>query len=226
MTDESLNSGPNYIAIIGDLRHSRRAEDRAELQRRLIESVRTLNLRLGYGTRDSGLEAPVAFTTGDEIQALMSESEGEFVVDVLEELSDAARPAEFSFGIGRGNLSTDLSESVSEIDGPAFHNARDSLDLARSLGTWAAVSGFRDRETDELISSMLALLGAVRGRWTDRQMEIMMAADDMRRVEVAKELGVSPSVVTESLQAAAAVPYQLGRQALVNLLSVQSQGAQ
>lgn len=220
MTAESIHSGPNYIAIIGDLRHSRRIRSRAELQDRLLDAILQLNGVLSEpGTGDT-LAAPISMTAGDEVQALLNA--GHFQLSILNQLSDAADPAQFTFGVGFGTISTRLNNNVALVDGPAFHNARESIDIARLTGAWASALGF-DQDNDA-IAGMLGLLGAVRARWTDRQRYfIEQVEQEKTQSRIAEDEGISPSVVSESLRAAAYNQFVLGADGLSALINRHSQ---
>jgi hypothetical protein len=202
-----------YLALTGDLRRSRRAEDRAGLQRALIEAVQTLNELHSNG---NGFAAPLAMTAGDAVQCLLNDWPLAF--SIMHSLSEAARPSELTFGLGMGTVSTDLDKNVALIDGPAFHTARAALEQARSDDAWAAIKGYG--EDDDAISAIMYLMGAVRRRWTDRQVEFVKRVGQMRKqTDIAREMGVSVPVVSKSLKAAAAYHYWFAADALRHLLS-------
>lgn len=207
-----MNAKCKYLAITGDLRHSRQAEDRAELQRNLIRAIDSLNEY--HGIR-SGFAAPLAMTAGDAVQCLVRHPE--VAVEVIHRLSEAARPSEFTFGFGFGPISTDLNENVALIDGPAFHMAREALEQARSDDAWAAARG--SEGADAPITAIMYLMGAVRRRWTDRQVEFIRQMEkSQKQTVIAETLNVSQSVVSESLKAAAAYQYRFASEALRGML--------
>lgn len=225
MTAESTSPSrdQNYIAIIGDLRHSRRIRSRAELQRRLIATAEDLNKGEPDRLLQQAMATPVAMTAGDEFQSLLSA--GWPVAEIIERMMDSARPAQFTFGIGLGAITTDLSPSVALIDGPAFHNARSALEKARRERVTGSAKGF-GLVDDLAIGAILGLTGSVRAKWTTRQQYFI---EQIRlgkgQSEIAEEEDISPSVVSESLNTAAFRPYEIGRAALLLLLDRHLPGA-
>jgi hypothetical protein len=184
-------NGEYYCALVADLVGSRTLIAREDVQRNLDSILRRLN-------RDQAdiLAAPLVFSRGDELQALFSSPAR--ILEVVTAISESLFPTEVRFGIGYGTLSTQLRDDPNRLDGPCFHRAREALDKKH----WVRVSGFGP-DGDPVINGLFALLQSVRARWTERQVTVIKSARLAKtRREVAESLQVSPSVVTESLQAA------------------------
>jgi len=152
------------------------------------------------------LAAYLSLTAGDEIQALFRTPDR--IVHAVRYLSDNIHPVSFAFGLGYGSLSTGnipkpprATRNVARLDGHCFHTARDALDRAKHDGTWLVANGFGEF-LDLSISTTSELLGAIRRGWTEKQLGYMMAAREKSQAEVARQHGVSPSVVSESLKSA------------------------
>ncbi len=203
MTDQRRT----YIALIGDIRGSRELEDRAQVQQDLEAILGVLNRRLGHS-----LAAELVITTGDEFQGLFLD--GQAVVDAMASVSERFPGLSFAFGIGIGGLDTPLKDQAVGMDGPCFHAARKALEQrAKARDRWAAIAYPEELLGDETargsppsqdaVNVILSLMGAVRSGWTERQVEVI---SEVRRAPtqkaVAEGLGVSPSVVSESLSAA------------------------
>jgi len=159
------------------------------------------------GKSGDRLARPLVLTAGDEIQGLLRVPSE--VVRIIQEIRDflfgAAVPGqEIVFGIGRGALSTGLlpeARLVGQLDGPCFHRARSMLERAKREKVWAAFEGFGELE-DVALNSLFELMGAIRATWTPIQSATIQELRRLgKRIEVARHMGVSPSVVTESLQA-------------------------
>lgn len=204
-TSRSAPAPPAYVALVGDLVASRRSSSRARIQAAVLAVAEELSSRLG-----DALAAPVTLTAGDEIQALFRKPSR--VVEVVQELSDrlygAALDQRVVFGCGRGAVSTDPPprtgrvENVAWVDGPCFHHARAALERARKADVWTVFEGFSE-ELDPLLTSLFDLMGAIRSGWTARQSLYAVTVRHREfQKEVAAELGVNPSVVSESLRAA------------------------
>ena len=189
---------PTYIAVIGDIVDSRGRDDRAALQARLLDACRELNER-------SSFIAPLRLTSGDEFEVLVTPPWA--FGPLLVAMEAAAWPSLVTFGIGRGELATDLPHEapvdVGALDGPAFHRARGALEAATTRQAWFGVAGFSSTH-QALLNAIGDLLGLTRRRWTERQREIVLAAATHAgtRKALAGTFDISPSVVTETLNAA------------------------
>jgi hypothetical protein len=209
----------NYTAIIADLVASSQAtpKQRTAQQRALFEAIDVLNARLL-----ESLVRPIQLTAGDEVQALVREPS--HLVVILQFLEDslrehAVKSRSFAFGVGYGEVTTSLDSDVRHMDGPCFHRARAALEWAAKKKIWAAFSGFEE-PTNLALNGIFDLMGAVRDDWTDIQAAHTV---DLRllgkRIDVAEGRDVSPSVVTESLQAAHFDSVRRAEVAAVELLS-------
>jgi hypothetical protein len=190
----------SYLAVIGDLRSSRALSDRSDVQLRLEQALRDLNQELA----DSSLAAGFVVTLGDEFQGLLVSSRAG--LDVLLFVESALRGIELRFGLGWGEVSTEFREKALGMDGPCFHRAREALIRGKEEDRWVTVSGFGP-DGDRILNGLLALLGGVRDRWTDRQAETVSLVRQARtQKEAAIALGVGPSTVSEALTAALYAP--------------------
>ncbi len=194
---------PFCAAVTGDLVASRDLprDTRVELQQVVIELVADLNARLG-----DHMVRPAVLTAGDEIQTLLRDPAA--LVDLVQGAKDrlfGSAPADrdIVFGVGWGPLSTELDRgaSVEQLDGPCFHRARAMLERAKKKKAWTMFEGFGARN-DRVLNSLFELMAAIRSGWTAKQHVHTVRLRELgKRIAVARELGVSPSVVTQSLQA-------------------------
>lgn len=183
------------LALIGDVNASRESTDRAALQRRFEEAVAHANKK-----HAGSLAASLAVTAGDEVHGLFSEPAA--ALDVIIEIEEAMLPDRLAFGLGWGEIHTEMATEATRVDGRCFHLARAGLEEAKRLRRWAMVRGFEE-PLDGALSALFALMGVVRAGWTDRQAQYVTATRRLpSRRAVAQAFKVSPSVVTESLQAA------------------------
>ncbi len=118
-------------------------------------------------------------------------------------------------GLGRGGLDLGRGGDASSISGPALDAALAGMEEARRDRLFLGASGFADNGA---VRGAFSGLGVLMRGWTRRQSQFVRAllqdgvldfgADGRRflperkRKEVAERFSVSPSVVTESLQAA------------------------
>ena len=198
MSKVGKTTEPVYVAITADVVGSRDSADRPKLQRLLLDSLRAASTELRRA-----LVADVQLTAGDEVQALLRDPRA--TMRLLQQLGDAVHPTQFAFGIGFGTLSTPLptrrdARRLPLLDGPCFHHARTALDDARDRDAWAAASGFGAWETP--LNALLELIGNLRRGWTEKQGLYAAAARGQPQKDVAKQFGVNPSVISESLKGA------------------------
>jgi hypothetical protein len=186
-----VTDGRRYFALIGDLVASRRLEDRAAVQVRFRESVRSMNERLGMH-----LVVPMKLTAGDEVQALTECAE--ILLDVVVEVSDAVFPVELSWGVGLGGLTTDLAEDIALLDGPCFHGAREAVEWSKRSSRWLTTRGLPE-PGGQVLEGLMNLIGTIRSDWTVRQAEIVREARGRKQVRVAEDLGVDKSTISRTL---------------------------
>lgn len=199
-----------YYALIGDLVGSRRIEDRLTVQRQLKDEVEGLNRDLG----DSAA-VPFRLTAGDEVQGLLRNPEA--AVDVVVRMGDQLHPQTFAWGLGAGPVATDLSDDVSTVDGPCLHRARDAVEKAGRAGTWMRTEGLPPLEAS-LLEALMALLGALRSDWTEKELDYARAARTRSQREVAEAFGVNESTVSRGLSRAHFRTVVEGEQAARKLL--------
>jgi hypothetical protein len=193
--DEKIQEdGTHFLAIIGDLRASRSAPERAETQRLLEEALARVSRE-----EKERLAARFVVTLGDEFQGLLRGAGA--TMRVLLALEGALDGIPVRYGVGWGTLSTPLKEEALGMDGPCFHRARGAVDRGKQEDRWVTVWGFG--ADDEIVNGILSLMAAVRGEWTDIQAETV--AETRRAAtqrDVAAARGRSESTVSKALKAA------------------------
>ena len=187
-----------YLAIIGDLGKSRQFEDRGRLQSLMREAIE------GAASHPSVRDAVAAspeITRGDEFQILLRRRSGVAAVSFITRLTERL-PVPVSFGLGLGALSMELGGPVRELDGPCFHRARSAVELAKKKDRWAVLIGL-PTGIQEGTNALLRLSGDIRRNWTARQKKVIERMTyHSRQKDLADELDVVPSVVSEVLSAA------------------------
>jgi DNA-binding transcriptional LysR family regulator len=188
--------------LIGDLVRSRRAEHRARLHERLARAIREVN----DGT---AVVAPLQITVGDEFQ-------GSFV-----HLGDAVRTTlrlrlamlpevDVRHGLGWGEV-TVLQERPRVEDGPAWWVARDAIHAVQAAEGRAATryrrTAFRSAPgtagpCEAAVEAALLLRDQQVGALSTRSLSVLrgLLAGRTQR-EIADELGISPSAVSQRVRA-------------------------
>ncbi|QKY20524.1 hypothetical protein B4589_009085 [Halolamina sp. CBA1230] len=185
-----------FVAVIGDIRGSRELSDRSEAQQEFKQVVTTLNEDIP----DSVIASQFTVTTGDEFQVLLTDAAA--AVDAVVAASDQFHPARLRFGIGRGELATQLNPAQAiGMDGPCFHRAREAIDAAEAAGAWVRVAGWGS-PIDGHVNAMFDLVQCVREDWTERQAQFARALKaEGTQNGVADRYDVAKSTVSESLSA-------------------------
>jgi hypothetical protein len=182
-----------YIAVIGDVVASRRAEERSVLQARLAAALRSVNDEFS-----DLVVAQFLITVGDEFQGLLGGFQG--IDRMLALLRARVNPSELRIGLGYGPLDTPLQPQAIGMDGPCFHRARAAIDRAKAQGTAVQVEMGESEAPFEIYS---LLYSELRGRLTRKQRRVLdMAGMGMEGVRIAEQLGISPSAVSQHLRAA------------------------
>ncbi|AEN06362.1 hypothetical protein Halar_2719 [halophilic archaeon DL31] len=186
-----------YVSLIGDIRGSRELDDRNEVQTTFKEIVSSLNEQI---PADS-IASQFTVTTGDEFQALLTDAAD--AVDAAVTASNRFHPARLRFGIGSGELDTELNPNQAiGMDGPCFHRAREAINSAEQDAAWLRVAGWPNK-VDSHVNSITDLVQCVREDWTDRQTQFAVALEEEgSQKRVTERYEVSKSTVSESLSAA------------------------
>lgn len=190
-----FNQSTAFLALIGDLRDSRKLPDRSRVQQSLEEVLARANRDF-----EDGLASRLVLTLGDEFQGLLIHPAR--VLPVIELLSGIVPPGGLRFGLGWGTLSTPLKEESLAMDGPCFHGARDALARGKRADRWVTVGGF-GVERDSVLNGIFGLMDGVRRRWKPAQAEtVRLMREAGTQKDVARVRGVDPSSVSRTLKAA------------------------
>lgn len=184
----------NRFAVVNaDLVLSRRLTDRRGVQRALMKLCERLNSEF-----QTGLAAPFMITLGDEIQGLLAESLR--FPAVVSSIHTVFRPEAITIGVGIGGVTTRPSPRVTEMDGPAFVNARNAVEAAKKRGFEVLIiTG--DEHLDMVLNTIYALVGGIQARWTIKQWERVNLYRKHRSVEiVARKAGVTKQAISADLR--------------------------
>ncbi|SHI23619.1 SatD family (SatD) [Sporobacter termitidis DSM 10068] len=192
-----------YCAMIGDLIGSRSmsAEERHHVQEELKQILGGINSAYA-----DVIASKFTLTLGDEFQGLLKSSQQ--AVEIAERLIKELHPHGIRFGIGLGEIYTDIDpDKALGADGPAYHLAREGVDALKADGRFGkgfAVAFHTDKPDAMLLNALCRAVSDIESAWTDRQREIVWAAEkfDGRQRPAANALKISKSVVSRQLKAA------------------------
>jgi hypothetical protein len=180
------------VALIADMVRSRSLPParRSRVQEQFTRFIDTLN-RLYRGQ----LRAKFVITLGDEFQALLSDPE--IIPDIVWKMEQLFTARKLRLGFGWGEIYTSIKEYAINVDGPALHNARSSIERAKRQELQGGVFTGFGPWMDPALNGFARLLHHHRNRWPERQREVITRLHDgCKGVEVARELGITKQAVS------------------------------
>lgn len=215
-------SSDPYIAIIGDIKQSKKIENRYLVQEKLNKVLNHIN-----ETYETDISAKFMITLGDEFQGLLHE--GENVFNIIEEIQREMFPVQIRFGIGVGTITTDINpEMAIGADGPCYYKARAAIEFLKRNNqknkTYLTDVHIEFDESNDSVKEMLntifSLLTIIKNKWTNRQREIIydLIRNQSGQEKCAKRLGIAQSSVQRGLTNANYYAYQSAVDTVNNIL--------
>lgn len=208
-----------YCALIGDLIHSRDipARRREEVQQRLRLLLDEMNTQFS-----DYLASPFLVTLGDEFQGLLTAAEP--ALEIIEYIGRGL--AEYRvlvrYGLGLGEISTGPVNRAQALgdDGPAYHYAREGVELLRREGWRGFPVAIRTRRDDEpLLHALCRLLNGLTEDWSAAQRQYAMDMDLLgEQLLVAEKNHVQQSSVSRALKRGRYRDYREARKTLMDYL--------
>ncbi len=193
-----------YIALIGDIKSSKKIEERKKVQDKLKYTLDKIN----QDYKDD-ISSKFIITLGDEFQGLLKR--GKNVIKIVEQIQLNMHPIAIRFGIGIGAVTTEINYDMSiGADGPTYYKAREAIEFLKEneLKNKTYVSDIRvevEEDTNQIadmINTILSLLTVLKENWTDRQREIILdfLKNQDSQKKTAKRLGIVQSTVQRGLK--------------------------
>ena len=202
----------SFAAVIGDIKDSRHLENRKEVQVHLQEILDRLNEKY-----KDHIVSKFLITLGDEFQGLLCG--GEHILDMLNEIRMEMYPVRLRFGIGFGQITTDIkSEMALGADGPGYYRAREAVELLKErekknrpvLAELCLRLDEKDQEKEVLLNTVFDLMYVVESGWTERQREtiwdMLLYGDGQQNT--ARRLSISQPTVQKALAAGSYYTYE------------------
>jgi SatD family protein len=202
----------NYVAIIGDIVDSKKIKNRNEIQQKFKNVLSGINAKYA-----KDIASKFTITLGDEFQGLLKSRNN--IMQIITEIEMAMTPIELRFGVGIGDISTDINfDNSLEIDGPAYYRARKmikeierkKLQYTEPRSNIMICSGENNNEIDELLNSILSVCTALKSKWTERQKEIIYTylSDNENQYKAAHILNIGQPSVNKALSNARFYSYK------------------
>lgn len=193
----------NYAAIIGDIKDSKKIENRNQVQEKLNSVLKQVNE--AYYT---DISAKFVITLGDEFQGLLESSE--HLLDIIKYIQKEMYPVRLRFGVGFGEISTDIFfEAAIGADGPAYYAARQMIEELReqekklkkqAADIQVSIYDTEDFEAAE-INIILALMKIIEDGWSEKQRFTIwdMAQNGGSQEECSRRMNTTQSTVARRL---------------------------
>ncbi len=193
---EKRKSSAKYFVLIGDIVGSRELPQRSSLQKKFADTLKTVQEKYA-----AAIISPLTLTIGDEFQAVLQNADHLF--DILRETELALDDVTFRYGLGIGNIDTEINRQYSiGMDGPAFHFAREAVEEARIRNI-----RFRCRCDDPFkekrLNILLGWLDVSTHSWSkEKKMIFHLRTMEMAQKQIAEHVGMSQPAVSQHINAA------------------------
>ena len=188
-----------YFTIIGDIVSSKQMKnkERYNLQVKIDAVLSEINKKY-----KPDIAADFAITLGDEFQGLLKNAES--ILEIIDLIKYKLEPIEIRFGIGAGDIFTDISQNSSiKTDGPAFWHARYAVKQMQENKNYNNPKIVFEAEDERvawtnMINESLKLCDYTEKRWTEKQKNLIRESilhfghdSEIPQKELAKILEIS-----------------------------------
>ena len=183
-----------YIAIIGDIKDSKKLNDRKKIQEKLQRVLNEVNKKYV-----EDISSKFMITLGDEFQGLLCN--GGNILQIITEIESKMYPVKIRYGIGVGEIITDINADMAiGADGPGYLKQNEKRKQIDSADIRLGIEG--DNESFAImINTIFTLLTVIKGSWSNRQREVIadMLEHQDGQVNVARRMGIQQSTVQRIL---------------------------
>ncbi|MCB0284469.1 MAG: hypothetical protein KDF60_17930 [Calditrichaeota bacterium] len=182
-----------YLVIIGDIVKSREIQDRQKFQQRFKDALKDTSAIFD----SQAIVSQFVVTIGDEFQGILKQADKIF--HFINALEDRLSPLNFRYGLGMGTISTTINkEAAIGMDGPAFYNARTSLETAKKDNLFYCFKSGSDK--DDTLNMLLSWLSREKEKWPLKKRKIIGLADAGKtQKQIAADLNITQPAVSKTL---------------------------
>jgi len=183
-----------YLVIIGDIIKSRKLSNRYEVQETFSSVVSEAQIEYG-----KDLVSPITLTIGDEFQSVMANANDLF--KIVDKLDLKMHPVQLRYGFGIGTIDTKINKQISiGMDGPAFHRAREALDVARKQNR-RYYFRMDDGGIENAINLLLKWMDAGMQNWSDTKKKILVFKErGYTQTDIALRLQITQPAISQHLR--------------------------
>lgn len=206
-----------YVAIIGDIKGSRKIINRAEFQKKFKQTMEKINQKY-----KKSIASNFTISSGDEFQALISFGEKTF--DIIFDIELMLHPYSARFGIGYGEINTNINrENSLEIDGPCYHFAREMIEVVKESEKSGKIQSnyyMKMNGSLELLNNICEFLSLIRNSWSDKQINTIkiFRESDFNQAKTSLSLKIGQSSVSRSLSSSKYYLFSKGIESLNNYI--------
>jgi hypothetical protein len=191
-TDLTYEPTEPYVALIADMVASRSLSpsERSRVQEEFTELIESLNQRYR-----EDLRAKFIITIGDEFQGLLHKPA--VIPHLIWTLEQLFTTRELRLGFGFGSIYTAIQEYAINVDGPALHNARASIEIAKRRTSQGGVFTGFGPTLDPALNGFARVLNHQRATWPPRQRAVITRLHDGHKgTDIARALGITKQAVS------------------------------
>jgi hypothetical protein len=143
----------------------------------------------------TALTAGTLLLAQDEFQGLLRGPE--IIPHLIWTLEQLFTARELRLGFGFGRIHTSIKTYAINVDGPALHNARSSIEAAKRRALRGGVFTGFGPALDPALNGYARVLHYQRAKWPTRQREVVTRLHDGRKgIDIARDLGVTKQAVS------------------------------
>ncbi|MCK4025517.1 SatD family protein [Streptococcus iners] len=213
----------NYIAIIGNIIHSKQVSQRSNTIEGLKQQMNSINYSFAQN-----LASPFTLTKGDEFQALCKPNPHIFLM--IDQIQLAFRDQlEIKFGIGLGKILTviDPKQSIG-VDGPAYWEAQKAIKVIQDkddYGSSLVAFSSEYKQIDRVINPLLTSSDFIKATWNSSQTDLFeflisnkVYQEEFKQKPIAEKMKLSQSAFTKRLKSSGIKLYFRNRKTAMDLI--------
>ncbi|HEL1612182.1 TPA: DNA-binding protein [Streptococcus suis] len=213
----------NYIAIIGNIIHSKQVSQRSNTIEGLKQQLNSINYSFAQN-----LASPFTLTKGDEFQALCKPNPHIFLM--IDQIQLAFRDQlEIKFGIGLGKILTviDPKQSIG-VDGPAYWEAQKAIKVIQDkddYGSSLVAFSSEYKQIDRVINPLLTSSDFIKATWNSSQTDLFeflisnkIYQEEFKQKPIAEKMKLSQSAFTKRLKSSGIKLYFRNRKTAMDLI--------
>lgn len=218
----------NYIAIIGNIIHSKQVSQRSNTIEGLKQQLNSINYSFSQN-----LASPFTLTKGDEFQALCKPNP--YIFLMIDQIQLAFRnQLEIKFGIGLGEILTviDPKQSIG-LDGPAYWEAQKAIKVIQDkddYGSSLVAFSSEYKQIDRVINPLLTSSDFIKATWNSSQTGLFeflinnkIYQEEFKQKPIAEKMKLSQSAFTKRLKSSGIKLYFRNRKTAMDLILQVSQ---